>query len=51
MDLGSNCTRFLINLIALGIATVLPFLLSFGPFVAMVCNNYDSPIKFVLVVF
>lgn len=39
VDLGGNWKRFLVNLIVLGLATLIPFVLSFGPFVLMVTKN------------
>lgn len=41
--LGSNVAKFVLNLIVLGVATILPFILSFGPFVLMVrIKLYDE---------
>ncbi len=37
--IGSNWKRFIINLITLGIATLIPFVFSFGPFILMVFNT------------
>jgi hypothetical protein len=39
MMIGSTWKRFMINLITLGIATVIPFVFSFGPFVLMVFDK------------